>query len=106
MIDIKTRFANLKDPERLRAGIDEFLEKVFYTDAILVYSPSQISLAAIIHSASSIKENVDEYITRTLFVDDAQFLLSLVEAVKSKTHTDTDTDRLLLVVRLNVPLLS
>ena len=83
MIDIKTRFPSLRDAERLRPGVDEFLEKVFYTDAILVYSPSQIALAAIIHSASAMKENVDEYITRTLFGDDEKFLFNLVEAVKS-----------------------
>jgi len=82
MIDIKTRFPSLRDAERLRPGVDEFLEKVFYTDAILVYSPSQIALAAIIHSASAMKENVDEYITRTLFGDDEKFLFNLVEAVK------------------------
>ena len=85
IIDIKTRFRTFQEPERLRPGVDDFLEKVFYTDAILIYSPSQISLAAIIHSASCLKENVDEYITRTLFVrDDEKFLFNLVEAVKSK----------------------
>nr|CAG4644878.1 EOG090X080D [Leptodora kindtii] len=83
IIDIKTRFRTFQEPERLRPGVDDFLEKVFYTDAILIYSPSQISLAAIIHSASCLKENVDEYITRTLFVrDDEKFLFNLVEAVK------------------------
>nr|CAG4648710.1 EOG090X080D [Polyphemus pediculus] len=82
MIDIKTRFKALQEPERLRPGIDEFLEKVFFTDAVLVYSPSQISLAAIIHSASTSKQNVDEYITRILFGDDSKYLHNLIEAVK------------------------
>ena len=86
MIDMKTRFPTFNDPERLRPGIDEFLEQVFYTDAILIYSPSQIALAAIIHSASTSKENVDEYITQILFADDQQrHLLNLIEAVKSKS---------------------
>lgn len=84
MIDMKTRFPTFSDPERLRPGIDEFLEQVFYTDAILIYSPSQISLAAIIHSASTSKENVDEYITKILFSEDQKRLLNLIEAVKSK----------------------
>ena len=84
MIDIKTRFRDLHDPERLRPDIDEFLEKVFYTDAILIYAPSQIALAAIIHSASISKENVDQYITKILFGDDEKFLPNLIEAVKSK----------------------
>lgn len=85
MIDMKTRFPTFNDPERLRAGIDEFLEQVFYTDAVLVYSPSQIALAAIIHSASTSKENVDEYITQILFSEDQKRLLNLIEAVKSKS---------------------
>lgn len=80
---MKTRFPNFSDPERLRPGIDEFLEQVFYTDAILIYSPSQISLAAIIHSASTSKENVDEYITKILFPSDERHLSIIIEAVKS-----------------------
>ena len=84
MIDLKTRFKNLHDPERLRKEIEDFLEKVFFTDAILIYSPSQIALAAIIHSASTSKENVDHYITQILFGDDEKYLLNLIEAVKSK----------------------
>ena len=83
MIDMKTRFPNLNNPERLRPGIDEFLESVFYTDAILIFSPSQIALAAIIHSASTSKENVDGYITQILFADNQNSLSNLVEAVKS-----------------------
>nr|CAG4649425.1 EOG090X080D [Scapholeberis mucronata]SVE93682.1 EOG090X080D [Scapholeberis mucronata] len=82
MIDMKTRFPNVNSPERLRPGIDEFLEQVFYTDAILIYSPSQIALAAIIHSASTSKENVDEYITQILFAEDQKRLSNLIEAVK------------------------
>ena len=84
MIDIKTRFKTLHNPERLRPDIDEFLEKVFFTDAILIYSPSQIALAAIIHSASTSKENVDQYITQILFGDDEKYLPNLIEAVKSE----------------------
>ena len=91
MIDMKTRFPNFSDPERLRPGIDEFLEQVFYTDAILIYSPSQISLAAIIHSASTSKENVDEYITKVLFPSDERHLSIIIEAVKSKrSHLSCD----------------
>lgn len=85
MIDMKTRFNTFHDPERLRPGIDEFLDQVFLTDAILIYAPSQIALAAIIHSASNNKLNIDEYITRILFgPDDQNHLANLIEAVKSK----------------------
>ena len=85
MIDMKTRFKALLDPEKLRPGIDEFLEQVFYTEAILIYAPSQIALAAIIHAASTLRQNVDDYIMRTLFADaDQTKLLNIIEAVKSK----------------------
>jgi len=89
MIDMKTRFDKdkLPDPERLRPGIDEFLEQVFFTDAILIFAPSQIALAAIIHSASNCKANIDEYITTLLFgPDDRNRLPNLIEAVKSKIY--------------------
>lgn len=101
MIDMKTRFPTFSDPERLRSGIDEFLEQVFYTDAILIYSPSQISLAAIIHSASTSKENVDEYITKILFSEDQKRLLNLIEAVKSKS---SNFPSIFLVIEMVFPI--
>ncbi|GLH00871.1 Uncharacterized protein GBIM_07135 [Gryllus bimaculatus] len=45
LIDIKTR-SQLKDPERLRPHIDEFIDRLFLTDACLLYAPSQLALAA------------------------------------------------------------
>lgn len=42
LIDIKTR-CSLANPERLRAGIDDFIDKTFLTDACLLYAPSQVS---------------------------------------------------------------
>lgn len=85
LIDMKTRYKRLTDPERLRPGIEEFLEHVYHTDAILIYAPSQIALAAIIHAASILKENVDDYITKTLFAGaDQNKLFNIIEAVKSK----------------------
>lgn len=41
LIDIKTR-CNMPSPDRLRGGVDEFIEKTFLTDACLLYSPSQV----------------------------------------------------------------
>ncbi|KAK3851162.1 hypothetical protein Pcinc_042168 [Petrolisthes cinctipes] len=37
----ETRFPQLRDPERLRPHIEEFLDKVNLTDAILLYAPGQ-----------------------------------------------------------------
>nr|CAG4640952.1 EOG090X080D [Eulimnadia texana] len=82
LIDIKTR-SNFRDPERLRPGIDEFLSQVFLTDSILIYSPSQIALAAIVHAASALKENLDTYVTETLFGGrDENELQALIDAVR------------------------
>ncbi|XP_026763690.2 cyclin-H [Galleria mellonella] len=82
LIDIKTR-CTLPNPERLRSGIDEFLEKVFLTDACLLYAPSQIALAAVLHSASKEQENLDSYVTEILFIDAGPDKLAiLIEAVR------------------------
>jgi cyclin H len=50
-----------------------------------LYSPSQIALAAILHSASKNQENLDAYVTQTLLANDAKDKLAdLIEAVRSK----------------------
>ncbi|KAI8437334.1 hypothetical protein MSG28_011682 [Choristoneura fumiferana] len=69
--------------ERLRGGIDEFLEKVFLTDGCLLYAPSQIALAAVLHAASKEQENLDSYVTEMLFRDAGPDKLAiLIEAVR------------------------
>lgn len=82
LIDIKTR-CSLKDPDRLLPGIEELLERTFLTDACLLYAPSQIALAAILHAASKIQENLDSYVTETLFGRPSSDILpNLIEAVR------------------------
>ncbi|KAL1132786.1 hypothetical protein AAG570_010738 [Ranatra chinensis] len=82
LLDIKVR-SNLKNAEKLRGGIEELLDRLFLTDAYLLYSPSQIALAAILHSASKNQENLDSYVTQTLLASDARDKLSdLIEAVR------------------------
>lgn len=83
LIDIKTR-CQMPNPDRLRKGIDEFLEKSFLTDACLIYAPSQLALAAVLHSASKEQENLDSYVTECLFANAGQMLKPLIEAVRSK----------------------
>ncbi|XP_028131139.1 cyclin-H [Diabrotica virgifera virgifera] len=83
LIDIKTR-TSLHDPERLRPGTEHFLERTLLTDAILLYSPSQVALAAVLHAASKLQENLDSYVTDTLFgVDGRDRLSELIEAVRA-----------------------
>lgn len=83
LIDIKTR-CQMENPDRLRKGIEEFLDKSFFTDACLLYAPSQIALAAVLHAASKEQENLDSYVTESLFADSVNMLKPLIEAVRSE----------------------
>jgi len=71
----------LENPEKLRLHIDEFLERVFLTDSVLLYAPSQIALAAILYAASRTSANLDSYVTEILFP--TEYLDGIVEAVRS-----------------------
>ncbi|KAL1501000.1 hypothetical protein ABEB36_006407 [Hypothenemus hampei] len=94
LIDIKTR-GSLHDPERLRQGTEQFLERVFLTDAILLYAPSQVALAAILHAASKLQENLDSYVTDVLFGKDGKnrlaVLIDAVRAIRSMEKTADNT---------------
>ncbi|CAH0389682.1 unnamed protein product [Bemisia tabaci] len=95
IIDLKTR-SNLHNPDNLRTGIDEALDQLFLTDACLLYAPSQLALAATLHSARKNKENLDSYVTETLLGPNAEKELSdLIEIVRKI--------RSLLVKQLETP---
>lgn len=83
LIDLKVR-SGLRDPDRLRPTIDDSIDKLFLTDACLLYSPAQLALAAILHSASKNQENLDAYVTETLLgrSNGLQHLKDLIEAVR------------------------
>lgn len=72
----------MENPERLRPYIDEFLERVFLTDSVLLYAPSQVALAATLHAASRASANLDNYVTDILF--SKEHLGCIIEAVRSK----------------------
>jgi len=67
LIDIKTRCDSVEHVDSFRPEIDVFLDQVYLTDAVMIFAPSQIALAAIIHSASRQKQNLDSYVTDMLF---------------------------------------
>jgi len=71
----------LENPEKLRQHIDEFLERVFLTDSVLLYAPSQVALAATLHAASRASANLDNYVTDILF--SREQLGGIIEAVRS-----------------------
>lgn len=72
-IDIKTRCIPLGDPERFRSAIDSIIDKTFLTDACLLFSPSQIALAAISFAAVDKGIDVDLYINNILLEDDQKY---------------------------------
>jgi len=72
LIDIKTRCETVHNVDSFRPDIQSFIDSVFLTDACLIYAPSQIALAAIIHSASRQKQNLDSYVTERLFGDQGE----------------------------------
>ena len=51
IIDIKTRCPKLDDPEKWRTKAEEFLRKALLTNVLLLYSPSQIALAALFNAS-------------------------------------------------------
>jgi len=67
LIDLKTRCKSLEQVDSFRPEIETFLDQALLTDAVLIYAPSQIALAAIIHAASKQKQNLDSYVTDLLF---------------------------------------
>lgn len=58
--------STLVNPERLRPAVEDALDKLFLTDACLLFSPAQIALAAILHAVSKLQENLDSFVTETL----------------------------------------
>jgi len=83
LIDIKTRYS-LADVESWRTEMEEFLSQVYLTNSIMIYSPSQIALAAIIHSASRQQQNVDSYVTDKLFHGQSQeAILHIITCVRN-----------------------
>ncbi|CAG7816308.1 unnamed protein product [Allacma fusca] len=81
MIDIKTRFGQF-DPEVLRPLVDEFLDKVLLTDVPLLFSPSQVALAAILQAASKSNQNLDGYVTEIL-ISDKEMLQPVIDAIRA-----------------------
>lgn len=86
LIDLKTRYPLLKDPEQLRRGAEEFLHRCMASDAVLLFTPSQISLAAILTSASKQKMNIDRYVTEALLggekSDNLRDIISTIKKIK------------------------
>ncbi|XP_051279741.1 cyclin-H [Dicentrarchus labrax] len=66
LIDLKTRYPTLENPESLRKSADDFLTQAAMTDAGLLFPPSQIALTAILNSASRASLSMESYLTECL----------------------------------------
>ncbi|WAR02766.1 CCNH-like protein [Mya arenaria] len=68
LIDLKTRYFKNKaeDVERLRRNAEDFVDRSLATETCLLFSPSQIALAGIIHSAGEEGISLDNYVTGVL----------------------------------------
>ncbi|NP_001081052.1 cyclin-H [Xenopus laevis] len=76
LIDVKTRYPMLENPEVLRKSADEFLNRVALTDACLLFAPSVIALTAILSTASRAGLNMESYLTECLSLKDNQETMS------------------------------
>ena len=89
MFSLQSRCTSLStNAEVFRKEIERFLDKLLLTNSLLIYAPSQVALAAIIHGASHNNENVDSYVTDALFNGDLndKNLHNIIGAVRSKAE--------------------
>lgn len=84
LIDLKTRFPMLENPEVLRKAADDFLNKAALTDTLLLFTPSQIALTSILSSASRAGLNVESYLTECFSLkNDRETLSQIIEAIRN-----------------------
>lgn len=82
LLDLKVR-SHLKDADKLRSHMDALIDKLYLTDACLLYTPSQLALAIVLHNASRNSERLDSYVTKTLLGGkDANKLPNLADIIR------------------------
>ncbi|XP_072716841.1 cyclin-H isoform X2 [Ciconia boyciana] len=83
LIDLKTRYPMLENPEVLRKTADDFLSRVALTDAYLLFTPSQIALTAILSSGSRAGINMESYLSECLMLkENRTSLAKLLDCMK------------------------
>ncbi|NWX82806.1 CCNH protein, partial [Nothoprocta ornata] len=83
LIDLKTRYPMLENPEVLRKTADDFLNRVALTDAYLLFTPSQIALTSILSSASRAGINMESYLSDSLMLkENRTSLTKLLDGMK------------------------
>ncbi|XP_029295155.1 cyclin-H isoform X2 [Cottoperca gobio] len=87
LIDLKTRFPTLENPESLRKNADDFLTQAAMTDAGLLFPPSQIALTAILNSASRAGLSMESYLNECLGLKEDKETLSKMYESMSRMKT-------------------
>ncbi|KAK1892034.1 Cyclin-H [Dissostichus eleginoides] len=83
LIDLKTRYPALENPESLRKSADDFLTQATITDAGLLFPPSQIALTAILSSASRAGLSMESYLNECLGMkEDKETLSKMYESMR------------------------
>ncbi|XP_068166384.1 cyclin-H [Antennarius striatus] len=83
LIDIKTRYPMLENPESLRKNADDFLTQAAMTDAGLLFPPSQIALTAILNSTVRAGLKIESYLTECLGLKgDKETLSKMYDSMK------------------------
>lgn len=83
LIDLKTRYPALENPEVLRKAADDFLNRATMTDAGLLFPPSQIALTAILNGASRAGINMESYLTECMGLkDDRETLSKMIDSMR------------------------
>ncbi|XP_076452516.1 cyclin-H-like [Babylonia areolata] len=92
LIDVKTRFPELENAERLRRNAEEFIDRALMTDIVLIFSPSQIALAALLYSAGKEMVNLDRYVMDILMGgssgEEIKKLIYQLKRIKHMVKTD------------------
>lgn len=93
LIDLRARYAPAKDKtELMSAEIDDFLDKLMFTDACFLYTPSQIALVAVCHGAEKCNVDLMPYLKDTLFTNEPEaFEYFKVSSKTMKDLIDRDT---------------
>nr|XP_060617731.1 cyclin-H [Anolis sagrei ordinatus] len=87
LIDLKTRYSSLENPETLRKTADDFLNRAALTDACLLYTPSQIALTALLSSASRAGINMESYLSDSLMLkENKASFTQLLDGMKCMKH--------------------
>lgn len=76
LIDLRARYPPAREKMDIMGGeIEDYLDKSMFTDASFLYTPSQIALAAVCHSAERCNLDLSGYLRDYVFADDPEALV-------------------------------